>query len=85
MDALRGEATELLRALLRVDTSNPPGRETPAACLLRDYLEANGVACELVARDPDRAAAITRSLDRLTGECLSSAYVTASAAATTSR
>jgi acetylornithine deacetylase/succinyl-diaminopimelate desuccinylase-like protein len=60
VDALRDEATELLRALLRVDTSNPPGRETPAAWLLRDYLEANGVACDLVARDPDRANLVAR-------------------------
>jgi acetylornithine deacetylase/succinyl-diaminopimelate desuccinylase-like protein len=45
----------LLRDLIRIDTSNPPGRATPAAMLLKDYLEANGVACELVARDPDRA------------------------------
>ena len=28
--------------------------------LLKDYLEANGVACELVARDPDRANLIAR-------------------------
>lgn len=60
VDVLRDEATELLRALLRVDTSNPPGRETPAARLLRDYLEANGVVCELVARDPDRANLVAR-------------------------
>ena len=60
LDALRDEATELLRALLRIDTSNPPGRETPAAELLRDYLEANGVACELIARDPDRANLVAR-------------------------
>ncbi len=60
VDALRFEATELLRALLRLDTSNPPGGETPAAELLRDYLEANGVACELVARDPDRANLVAR-------------------------
>jgi acetylornithine deacetylase/succinyl-diaminopimelate desuccinylase-like protein len=60
VEALRDEATELLRALLRIDTSNPPGRETPAAELLREYLEANGVACELVARDPDRANLVAR-------------------------
>ncbi len=60
LDALRAEATELLRALLRVDTSNPPGRETPAAELLRNYLEGNGVACELVAADPERANLVAR-------------------------
>lgn len=57
---LQTEVTDLLRDLIRIDTSNPPGRETPAAMLLKDYLEANGVACELVARDPDRANLIAR-------------------------
>jgi acetylornithine deacetylase/succinyl-diaminopimelate desuccinylase-like protein len=58
--ALRAEATALLRDLIRLDTSNPPGRETPAALLLRDYLEAAGVACELVAREPERANLLAR-------------------------
>ena len=57
---LRDESVELLRDLLRIDTSNPPGRETPAAMLLKDYLEANGVECELVAKDPDRANLVAR-------------------------
>ena len=58
--ALRDEAVALLRDLIRVDTSNPPGRETPAALLLKQYLEASGVACELVAKDPDRANLVAR-------------------------
>jgi acetylornithine deacetylase/succinyl-diaminopimelate desuccinylase-like protein len=58
--ALRDETAELLRELIRIDTSNPPGNETPAAALLRDYLEDSGVACELVARDPARANLIAR-------------------------
>ncbi len=57
---LRDEALALTRDLIRVDTSNPPGRETPAAILLREYLEANGVPCELIARDPDRANLVAR-------------------------
>lgn len=57
---LRDESVELLRDLLRIDTSNPPGRETPAALLLQEYLEANGVECELVAKDPDRANLVAR-------------------------
>src|SRR2546423_11679860 len=52
--AIRDEATELLRDLIRIDTSNPPGNEAPAANLLREYLEANGIACEFVAADPER-------------------------------
>jgi acetylornithine deacetylase/succinyl-diaminopimelate desuccinylase-like protein len=59
-DDLQAEATELLRELIRVDTSNPPGGETPAAQLLARYLEDNGVRCELVARDPARANLIAR-------------------------
>jgi acetylornithine deacetylase/succinyl-diaminopimelate desuccinylase-like protein len=59
-DALRAEATSLLRDLLRIDTSNPPGGETPAARLLADYLQSAGVDCELVARDPARANLVAR-------------------------
>ena len=58
--ALRDEATALLRDLLRIDTSNPPGGETAAALLLERYLAAAGVECELVARDPARANLIAR-------------------------
>jgi acetylornithine deacetylase/succinyl-diaminopimelate desuccinylase-like protein len=58
--ALREEATALLRDLLRIDTSNPPGRETPAAVLLERYLTDAGAECELVARDPERANLIAR-------------------------
>src|SRR5215210_4200067 len=58
--ALRDETAALLRELLRLDTSNPPGNETPAAFLLQEYLEASGVECELVARDPARANLIAR-------------------------
>lgn len=58
--AVRSEATSLLRDLIRIDTSNPPGGETPAAVLLKQYLEAAGIRCELVARDPERANLIAR-------------------------
>jgi acetylornithine deacetylase/succinyl-diaminopimelate desuccinylase-like protein len=44
------EVTELLQRLIRVDTTNPPGSETAAAELLRDYLAPAGVECELVLR-----------------------------------
>ena len=57
---LRAEVLNLCQALIRVDTTNPPGRETAAAVLLRDHLEAAGVDCELVARDPDRANLVAR-------------------------
>src|SRR3954462_1725094 len=57
---LRDEVTDLLSRLIQVDTTNPPGNETPAAELLRDYLEANGLACKLYARTPERANLVAR-------------------------
>ena len=54
------EVVELLQRLIRVDTTNPPGNETAAAELLRAYLEANGVACEMYAKVPDRANLVAR-------------------------
>jgi acetylornithine deacetylase/succinyl-diaminopimelate desuccinylase-like protein len=53
--ALREEATKLLADLIRIDTSNPPGHETPAAVFLQWFLEREGVACELITKDPERA------------------------------
>jgi acetylornithine deacetylase/succinyl-diaminopimelate desuccinylase-like protein len=58
--SLREEAAELLRELIRLDTVNPPGNETLAAELLRDYLEESGVLCELYARVPERANLVAR-------------------------
>ncbi|HET8527778.1 MAG TPA: M20/M25/M40 family metallo-hydrolase [Gaiellaceae bacterium] len=57
---MRDEATDLLSRLIRLDTTNPPGNETAAAELLRDYLEANGLECELYARTPERANVVAR-------------------------
>jgi acetylornithine deacetylase/succinyl-diaminopimelate desuccinylase-like protein len=56
----RDEVTALLQALLRLDTVNPPGNETQAAHLLRDYLAENGIEAELYARVPDRANLVAR-------------------------
>ncbi len=67
---LREEATELLIELLRLDTVNPPGNETPAAELLRDYLEEAGVECALLARDPTRANLVARIPGRDEGKRL---------------
>ena len=69
---LRDEVTLLLQELIRANTVNPPGNETIAAELLRDYLERNGVRCELVGRSaraaqPRRAAA--RAATALRSRC----------------
>ena len=57
---LREEVTELLRALVRLDTVNPPGDETRAAELLRDYFARSGIPAELRAREPNRASVVAR-------------------------
>ncbi len=59
-ETLRDEVTDLLQRLIRVDTTNPPGNETAAAELLREYLQANGVACDLIAKVPERANLVAR-------------------------
>ena len=58
--SLREEAVALLQALIRADTVNPPGNESRAAAVLRDYLAHHGVECEWIARAPERANVIAR-------------------------
>jgi acetylornithine deacetylase/succinyl-diaminopimelate desuccinylase-like protein len=68
--ALTSDVTTLLQELIRLDTTNPPGNETLAAELLRDYLEAAGVECALYARTPERANLVARIPGRGDGPSL---------------
>ncbi|MDA0929112.1 MAG: M20/M25/M40 family metallo-hydrolase [Proteobacteria bacterium] len=54
------EALEHFRALLQFDTSDPPGRELLAAEYIRDVLEAEGIAVELLSNNPDRPNVVAR-------------------------
>ncbi|MGB0558938.1 MAG: M20/M25/M40 family metallo-hydrolase [Pseudohongiellaceae bacterium] len=54
------ETLRHFRALLRFDTSDPPGRELPAAEYLRDVLEAEGIAVEMLSVDPERPNVVAR-------------------------
>ncbi len=67
---MSGEVVQLLQELIRLDTTNPPGNETLAAEVLRDYLEAAGVECELYARTPERANLVARIRGRGDGPSL---------------
>ena len=67
---LRDEVTQLLQELIRLDTVNPPGNETQAAELLRDYLAGHGVESELYARTPERANLVARIPGRGGGKSL---------------
>ena len=74
------EVADLLQRVIRLDTTNPPGNETRAAELLRDYLEAAGVECNLYARVPERANLVARIPGRGSGPSLSHTDVVLAAA-----
>jgi acetylornithine deacetylase/succinyl-diaminopimelate desuccinylase-like protein len=57
---LAGEATELLQALVRFDTVNPPGNERVAQEYLAAHLTAAGFECELLGAEPERPNLVAR-------------------------
>lgn len=67
---LQKEVLELATALIRVDTSNPPGRETAAATLIRDWLAVRGIESELFGPDPERLNLVSRISGRGDGPSL---------------
>lgn len=60
MDAAGAEATELLRALIRFDTTNPPGNEGACAAFLADHLRQGGLEPEILTPAPGRANLVVR-------------------------
>src|SRR6516165_116169 len=48
------------RALVRTDTSNPPGNETKAAEYLKTVFDAEGIPAQILALDPMRANIVAR-------------------------
>jgi acetylornithine deacetylase/succinyl-diaminopimelate desuccinylase-like protein len=55
-DALYEEATDILVRYIRVDTSNPPGRERAACDFLGDILRREGIAYQLYDAGDDRVS-----------------------------
>ncbi|MDG0811434.1 M20/M25/M40 family metallo-hydrolase [Cohnella rhizosphaerae] len=66
-DSIRQEATELLRNLIRIDTTNPPGGELAAARYIAGLAEAEGIAAEIVETAPGRGNVILKLAGRETG------------------
>jgi acetylornithine deacetylase/succinyl-diaminopimelate desuccinylase-like protein len=62
VDWQRYEAETLghFQALLRLDTSDPPGNEAPAVQYLKNVLEREGIPVKIVALDPKRPNLIAR-------------------------
>lgn len=58
VDELADELVELTRAL--ADAYGPPGLEHRPAAVAREWLEANGIAYEVHAADPDRPSLVSR-------------------------
>ncbi len=59
-DKARAEAVEHLAALVRIDTSNPPGNEIRAAEYIKGVLEREGIASEIFESAPGRASIVAR-------------------------
>lgn len=58
--ALGDEAVEITREYLRIDTTNPPGNERPAADLLGKILEDAGLEATIVESEPGRGNLVAR-------------------------
>jgi len=58
--AFETETLKHFQALVRLDTSDPPGVELPAVEYLKKALEAEGIPVEIFARDPQRPNLVAR-------------------------
>ncbi len=54
------EALEHFKALLRIDTTNPPGNERPAADYIARVLSREDIPFEIVEREPTRSCLVAR-------------------------
>ena len=59
-NAAGAEVTAHLQALIRIDTTNPPGHETEAARYLAAVLEGEGFEAEITESAPGRGNVTTR-------------------------
>src|SRR5258705_3782908 len=58
--AIEAETLQHFQALVRIDTSNPPGNETRAVEYLKQVLDKEGIAYQVFAGDPNRANLVAR-------------------------
>ncbi len=54
------QAVDFLSALVKIDTSNPPGNEIKAAQYIKGVLDAEGIPSEIIESAPGRASLIAR-------------------------
>ena len=58
--AVTGEAIAHFKHLLRIDTTNPPGNERPAAEYIARVLDRDGIASQVLESEPTRASVVAR-------------------------
>lgn len=58
--AIQQESLRHFQALVRIDTSDPPGVELPAVQYLKQVLDAEGIPSEILALDPQRPNLVVR-------------------------
>lgn len=56
----RDEAVKRLQEMIRIDTSNPPGNETRLAQYMKVLLDKEGIASEIIEKEPGRGNLIAR-------------------------
>ncbi len=67
---VKDEAVELLSNLIKIDTTNPPGNEKPAAELLEKYFQEFGIKTKVVESEKDRASIIAEVEGEKNGKSL---------------
>src|SRR5689334_24607573 len=58
--AIEAETIQHFQALLKIDTSSPPGNETRAVEYLKQVFEKEGIPYQVFAKDPSRANIVAR-------------------------
>ncbi len=60
LNEIEQEITRFLSDLIRINTTNPPGKETEAATFVAQYLDREGFESEIIESAPGRGSVISR-------------------------
>ena len=60
LNEVEQEITQFLCDLIRINTTNPPGNEIPAANFIAQYFGKDGFKSEIIESAPGRGSVITR-------------------------
>ncbi len=60
LNEIEQEITRFLSGLIRINTTNPPGKETAAAAFIAQFLDREGFESEIIESTPGRGSVISR-------------------------